>query len=42
MKLLLDTHSLLWFLDGDERLSERAREMIEDGSGERRIDELRE
>jgi PIN domain nuclease of toxin-antitoxin system len=34
MRLLLDTHSLLWFLDGDKRLSERARIMIEDGQND--------
>lgn len=30
MKLLLDTHALLWFLSGDSRLSESARLAIED------------
>lgn len=30
MKLLLDTHALLWWLDGDERLPERCRELIGD------------
>ena len=28
MRLLLDTHSLLWFLNGSSRLSEAAREAI--------------
>ncbi|BBL74013.1 type II toxin-antitoxin system VapC family toxin [Methylomagnum ishizawai] len=28
MKLLLDTHALLWWLDGDERLPEPCRELI--------------
>ncbi|RMD62501.1 type II toxin-antitoxin system VapC family toxin [Candidatus Parcubacteria bacterium] len=28
MNLLLDTHALLWWLADDERLSERAREVI--------------
>lgn len=28
MKALLDTHALLWWLDGDERLSAPAREWI--------------
>lgn len=28
MKPLLDTHALLWWLTGDSRLSERAREVI--------------
>ena len=30
MRLLLDTHACLWFVGGDERLSTRARQMIED------------
>lgn len=30
MKLLLDTHSFLWFIGGDERLSPTARTLIED------------
>jgi PIN domain nuclease of toxin-antitoxin system len=30
--LLLDTHALLWWLDGDERLSDRARAAIADMS----------
>lgn len=30
MQLLLDTHSFLWFIGGDERLSERAKEAIAD------------
>lgn len=29
MKLLLDTHALIWFLDGSERISGRARTHIE-------------
>ncbi len=29
MKFLLDTHALLWFLDGDARLSSSARALIE-------------
>ena len=32
MKLLLDTHSLIWFLNGDEKLSDKARYAIEDPS----------
>ena len=28
MKLLLDTHAALWFLSGDERLSESARQHL--------------
>lgn len=30
MKLLLDTHALIWWLAGDEALSSRAREAIAD------------
>jgi PIN domain nuclease of toxin-antitoxin system len=30
MKLLLDTHSFLWFIGGDERLSSTAQTLIED------------
>jgi PIN domain nuclease of toxin-antitoxin system len=29
LRFLLDTHSLLWFLTGDEGLSDRARRIIE-------------
>lgn len=30
MRLLLDTHALLWWLDGDRRLAARARRLIAD------------
>ncbi len=30
MNLLLDTHAFLWFIDGNAKLSQRARELIED------------
>ena len=30
MKLLLDTHTLLWFALGDQRCSPKARQLIED------------
>jgi PIN domain nuclease of toxin-antitoxin system len=30
MRLLLDTHALLWWLDGDRRLSRKARAAISD------------
>jgi PIN domain nuclease of toxin-antitoxin system len=30
MKLLLDTHSFLWFIGGSDRLSSTARSLIED------------
>jgi PIN domain nuclease of toxin-antitoxin system len=29
MKLLLDTHSLIWFLNGDEKLSVKVKDAIE-------------
>ena len=32
MRVLLDTHTLLWWLDGDKRLSRRARAAVEDPS----------
>lgn len=32
MRVLLDTHTLLWWLDGDRRLSRKARAAIEDPS----------
>lgn len=32
MELLLDTHSLIWFLNGDEKLSDKAKSVIEDSS----------
>lgn len=35
MKYLLDTHTLLWFLSGDGRLGNRARELVEDSNNER-------
>lgn len=35
MRVLLDTHVVLWFLDGDARLSTRARALIEDVGNER-------
>jgi PIN domain nuclease of toxin-antitoxin system len=28
MRLLLDTHTLLWFLGGDPKLSARAKELM--------------
>lgn len=35
MKLLLDTHSFLWFIDGSPALSATARALIEDTTNER-------
>ena len=32
MNLLLDTHALIWFLEGDNRLSQTARSFIENPS----------
>ena len=32
MRVLLDTHALLWWLDGDRRLSRRARATIADAA----------
>lgn len=34
MKLLLDTHALFWYIDGDPQLSATARTLIEDASNE--------
>jgi PIN domain nuclease of toxin-antitoxin system len=35
MKLLLDTHTFLWFIIGSPKLSEKARALIEDTRNER-------
>ena len=35
MKYLLDTHTLLWFLQGDKKLSNKARQFIENPSNEK-------
>jgi PIN domain nuclease of toxin-antitoxin system len=34
VKLRLDTHTVLWWLSGDERLGPRAGELIDDASSE--------
>jgi PIN domain nuclease of toxin-antitoxin system len=34
MKYLLDTHSLIWFINGDTQLSSTARKLIEDEDNE--------
>jgi PIN domain nuclease of toxin-antitoxin system len=34
MRLLLDTHTLLWWLDGDRRMSKRARALVGRGTNE--------
>jgi PIN domain nuclease of toxin-antitoxin system len=28
MDILLDTHALIWFINGDEKLTENARDLI--------------
>jgi PIN domain nuclease of toxin-antitoxin system len=35
MKLLLDTHSLIWFLNGDEKLSHKVKIAIENPDNEK-------
>jgi PIN domain nuclease of toxin-antitoxin system len=35
MKLLLDTHTFLWFVEGSPNLSDKAREAIENGENQR-------
>ena len=30
MKILVDTHIALWYLNGDERLPQKARNLIDD------------
>ncbi len=35
MRLLLDTHTFLWFVLGDSRCSQTARELIEDEANEK-------
>jgi PIN domain nuclease of toxin-antitoxin system len=35
VRLLLDTHTFLWFIDGDTALSPYARQLIEDRTNER-------
>lgn len=35
MRLLLDTHTFIWFLNGDSNLSTTARELMEDQENER-------
>ena len=35
MRLLLDTHTFLWFIDGDTSLSPYTRQLIEDRTNER-------
>ncbi len=34
MRILLDTHSFLWWIDDDSRLSSTARALISDGNNE--------
>ena len=35
MRFLLDTHAFLWFIAGDPKLSQRARQLIEDVTNDR-------
>jgi PIN domain nuclease of toxin-antitoxin system len=35
MRLLLDTHAFLWFIEGNLNLSNRARQLIEDENNQR-------
>lgn len=35
MKYLLDTHTLLWFLQGDKKLSGKARQFVDNPSNEK-------
>ena len=35
MKYLLDTHTLLWFLQGDKKFSDKARQFIDNPSNEK-------
>jgi PIN domain nuclease of toxin-antitoxin system len=37
MKILLDTHALLWFIAGDANLSANARSLIEDAANEKHV-----
>lgn len=37
MKILVDTHAILWWLAGDERLSVRARKILEDSANQRLV-----
>ncbi len=37
MAYLLDTHALIWFLEGDECLSAKAKEIISDDNAEIRV-----
>jgi hypothetical protein len=37
MNLLLDTHTFLWFMEGNERISQRARAEIEAAGGVRAL-----
>ncbi len=37
MNLLLDTHAFLWFMEGSERIGQRARDGIEAAGGVRAL-----
>ncbi|GCE92148.1 hypothetical protein NIES46_01830 [Arthrospira platensis NIES-46] len=37
MRLLLDTHTILWFFMGNSRLSDKVRDLVEDGHNHKLI-----
>ena len=37
MNLLLDTHAFLWFIDGNKKLSKKARQAIEDSGNAKSV-----
>jgi PIN domain nuclease of toxin-antitoxin system len=37
LKVLVDTHALLWWMGGDARLSELGRAIVEDGANQRLV-----
>ena len=41
MDLLLDTHSLLWFIAGDDKLKESTRQLIADLNNQTQISVVR-
>ena len=41
MDLILDTHALIWFFNGDNLLSEKARRLIEDPKNRKFSEEIK-
>jgi PIN domain nuclease of toxin-antitoxin system len=37
MKILMDTHAFLWFIEGDNNLSDAARSLIENNQSKKRL-----